>query len=253
MDGTMEAVTTPREVRNLGVRLREYAGLCSSAVGVKLLLEGRGRPPRAERLGRHRYCQALMLARRGKEVVLDAEGMACPAAAAAFGLRSLPVSLGNGKGLVGFGIVSDPAVGRRMLEGMTRLEPGVLRYLHLCLLEQAASEPDVVVVEDQVERLMWIALAYLQIRGGERVASSTAVLQATCVDSTIIPYVERRLNLSYGCYGCREATDLAPGEAVLGFPAESLEGVVAHLEYLSQKAIPASRAKGAWAALQAGG
>ena len=46
---------------------------------------------------------------------------------------------------------------------------------------------------------------------------------------------------------------LAPGEAVLGFPAESLEGVVAHLEYLSQKAMPASRAKGAWAALQAGG
>jgi uncharacterized protein (DUF169 family) len=75
-------------------------------------------------------------------------------------------------------------------------------------------------------------------------------LQAACVDSTIIPFMEKRLNQGYGCYGCREATDLAPGETVLGFPAEMLPQIMNHLDLLAQKAMPKSRAKKAWAALE---
>jgi uncharacterized protein (DUF169 family) len=69
------------------------------------------------------------------------------------------------------------------------------------------------------------------------------------VDSTIVPYLEQRLNLSYGCYGCRDATDLGTNEAALGFPGAMLAPIVGHLEYLAQKAIPTSRSKRAWAAL----
>jgi uncharacterized protein (DUF169 family) len=46
---------------------------------------------------------------------------------------------------------------------------------------------------------MWIALADLHRQKGSRVESSTAILQATCVDATVIRYPEQRLNLSYGC------------------------------------------------------
>jgi uncharacterized protein (DUF169 family) len=90
---------------------------------------------------------------------------------------------------------------------------------------------------------MWLNLAYLNVTGGERLTGSTAILQATCVDSTIIPYLEGRLNFGFGCYGCREATDLSPNETVIGFPAGYLPGMVKALENLSQKAIPNSRAK----------
>ena len=41
------------------------------------------------------------------------EGIACPAAAAAFGFKSLPEGLKSGKGIVGFGIVSGESVGER--------------------------------------------------------------------------------------------------------------------------------------------
>ncbi|MGB4869232.1 MAG: DUF169 domain-containing protein, partial [Candidatus Promineifilaceae bacterium] len=70
-----------------------------------------------------------------------------------------------------------------------------------------------------------------------------------CVDSTIIPYQERRLNQGFGCYGCREATDLAPGETILGFPGELLPALTIQVESLVQKAMPKSRAKKAWAIL----
>ena len=223
--------------------------LFRSAVGVRLVSSQENVPEAGQILDHHRYCQALMLAVQGGNVLLDAAGVACPAAAAAFGFRPLPEGLRSGKRLVGFGIVANEAVGRRMFELMPALTPGSMQGLHLFPLEKAEHVPDVV-VEGAVEALMWISLAYLHATGGERLQSTTAVLQATCVDSTIVPYLEKRLNLSYGCYGCRDATDLAADEAVLGFPASMLSPVVAHLEYLAQKAIPASRSKRAWAVLQ---
>lgn len=107
-------------------RDRGTLGLATDPVAVFLLPPGS--PGKAwdgaVRLKGHRWCQALMRARHGESVLLDAEGIACPAAAAAFGFQPLPENLANGSGLVGFGIVSDPAVGREMFQGMTRLVPG---------------------------------------------------------------------------------------------------------------------------------
>ena len=112
--------------------------------------------------------------------------------------------------------------------------------------------PDVVVVEGPPEQLMWLLLAEVNLRGGERLLGSTAVLQATCVDATIIPYLEQRLNFTMGCYGCREATDLLPAETVVGFPGARLAQLADSLAFLSEKAVPRSRAKHAHEALVAG-
>ena len=237
------------DLRRMGVRLSEILGLTGSAVGVRFLPVGTANPDGATVLLQHRYCQALMRARHGEAVLLDGHGIACPAAAAAFGFRSLPEGLQSGKGLVGFGIVMDEAVGRKMFARMPRLEPGSAQSLHLFPIDQAEHWPDVVVVEDEVEKLMWISLAYLNVCGGERVTSSTAVLQATCVDATIVPHLEGRLNQSFGCYGCRDATDIGRNETVLGFPGALLPEICRHVEYLAAKALPDSRAKKAWGAL----
>lgn len=237
------------EMREMGARMKAILGLSTSPVGVRFLatkdaVEG------AKTLERHRYCQALMRARHGQDVLLDAGGISCPAAARAFGFRQLPEPLRTGKGLVGFGIVSEEKVAEKMFEKMPHLEMGAIQQIHLYPLEKAEQLPDLVVVEDEVEKLMWIILAYLHAQKGERVHSSTAVLQATCVDSTVIPYLEKRLNFSFGCYGCRDATDMGPGEAVLGFPASYLPDIVEHLGYLNKKALPHSRGKHAFAALK---
>ena len=237
------------EIQSLGNRMISILDLKASPVGVKLLSDEGNSPQQAVRLRRHRYCQALMKARQGEHVLLDREGIACPAAAAAFGFRELPDGLRNGKGLVGFGIVTKPETGQRMFENMPALFPGQIHQLYLFPLNRANTWPDVVVVEDEVEKLMWINLAYLNATGGERVSSSTAVLQASCVDSTILPYLEDRLNFGYGCYGCRDATDLGSSETVVGFPGRILTAIAENLECLGRKAIPNSRAKKAYAAL----
>ncbi|MCP9439820.1 MAG: DUF169 domain-containing protein [Nitrospira sp.] len=241
---------TPERVRELGVRLKAILELNGSPVGVRLLFEEQERPAGAHPVTHHRYCQAVMKARHGDHVTLDKEGLSCPAASAAFGFKPLPAQLRSGKGLVGFGIVADPDVGKTIFDHMPHLEPGTLKLLDVFPLDKAEAVPDIVVVEDTIERLMWLTLAYLHATGGERVSGTTAVLQAVCADSTIIPYLEQRLNFGYGCYGCREATDIGPNETVVGFPISFLPPIVEQLEFLNQKAIPVSRSKRALKALQ---
>lgn len=237
-------------VRGTGKDMISLLGLSTSPVGVKLVFkDDMWDDPSAERLPHHRYCQALMQARHGRTVWLDASGITCPAAAAAFGFKQLPEALHSGKGLVGFGIVSRPEVGEKMFHGMPRLDPGSVKGLCLMPLESSMVAPDVIVVEDEVEKLMWVVLAYMHAIGGNRVSGNTAVLQAACVDSTIIPYLERRLNYGFSCYGCRDATDIKPGEALVGFSANWLPAIGEHLAYLSEKAIPGSRSKKAFNSL----
>ncbi|MGQ9635712.1 MAG: DUF169 domain-containing protein [Bryobacteraceae bacterium] len=178
--------------------LRDLLADETDPVAVYLLGEGRDRSAfsRFRSVQNHRYCQALMKARHGESVLLEAAGLSCPAAAAAFGFRPLPPQLSNGKGLVGFCIVADESVGSRMFAGMPRLAEGSVRSIALCPLRLAPYLPDVLVVEGPPEvLLMWLLLADLNVHGGERRVGDTAVLQATCVDATIIPYLEQRLNL----------------------------------------------------------
>jgi uncharacterized protein (DUF169 family) len=110
---------------------------------------------------RRAHAQALMKARHDHHVLLDVDGISCPAAAAAFGFRPLPAQPRPGKGLVGFGIVSDPSVGEKIFDDMPKLEAGSVGALHLFPLEQARQLPDVIVIEDAIESLMWIVLAPL--------------------------------------------------------------------------------------------
>jgi uncharacterized protein (DUF169 family) len=228
--------------------LKSLLGLGSYPVGV-ILDDGTRPVMNSVIVEGHRYCQALMRARRGEAVTLEPGGIACPAAARAFGFKGLPEGLRTGNGLVSFGIVSNPEVGKTMFERMPRLEEGSVKKIHLFPAALAEWLPDVIVVEDEVERLMWIVLSSLHVAGGERVRSDTAVLQAACVDATIIPFLEDRPNMSFGCYGCRDATDVHGGEALIGFPACLLGPITDHLEYLGRKAMPQSREKGAFSRL----
>jgi uncharacterized protein (DUF169 family) len=248
--GAGDAAAAP-DLQTIADEIEQTIGLDSAAVAVFLLAPGADMSPFAgwEAVERHRYCQALMKARAGECVILESEELACPAAARAFGFKPLPPALQTGKGLVGFGIVAKPESGAAMFDGMSCLEPGTVARLALCPLAEAPALPDVVVVEGPPEQLMWLLLAEVNLRGGERLTGSTAVLQATCVDATVIPHLEQRLNFTMGCYGCREATDMAPAETVVGFPGSRLMQLVDSLAFLGVKAIPRSRAKHAHEAL----
>jgi uncharacterized protein (DUF169 family) len=191
----------------------------------------------------HRFCQLVMRARQGKTMVLTPEAISCPGAAAALGFKPLPPKLESGQMLKSLGIFSDPELGARTIRAIPQLELGRYQGIVAGPLGEVDFVPDVVIIEDQVEKLMWIALAWLN-RQGDRLDFSTAILQAICVDCAVIPFSQHRLNMTFGCYGCRDATDIGPNEAALGFPADGLKDLAANLQILARKAIPNCRSKG---------
>jgi uncharacterized protein (DUF169 family) len=149
--------------------------------------------------------------------------------------------------LCGYGIFKKKDAAIRVMETMPRLKAEQYPAVEVKPLEDCEEIPDVVVLEDEVEKLMWVALAYLNEEGG-RLDFSTSILQAACVDSVVIPFLSEKINMSFGCYGCRDATDAAPGEALLGFPGKKLPMVTENLAFLKSQAIDRSRAKNVYKA-----
>lgn len=191
-----------------------------------------------------------MEASKGAKVLLTPDNISCPAAAAALGFKPLPDKLETGEMLAAFGIFGSKEAGSATIHSMQRLPMGAYWAVAACSLGDAPFAPDVIVIESQPEHLMWIALASVRQSGG-RLNFSTAILQATCVDGTLLPFLEGKLNATLGCYGCREATDLSEAECLLGVPGKDLPSIVRELEQLASKALPRVRGKAVYYSLAA--
>jgi len=227
--------------------LKEVLGLGREPIGVKFVedevpLDGFELP------SQRCYCQVLMGAGEGQKLLLTANNIPCPAAAWALGVKPPPAKLSSGEMPAGMGIFGNPAAASNTLSTIPRLEMGKYRMVVCCPLAESPFEPDVVIIESYPEHLMRVTLALVFGTGG-RLRFDSAILQATCVDATIIPLVDQRLNACLGCYGCREATSLADSECVLGFPIKDLRTIVGSLKKLNERAIPQVRSKPVYKAL----
>ncbi|MGF3522742.1 MAG: DUF169 domain-containing protein, partial [Candidatus Bathyarchaeia archaeon] len=78
---------------------------------------------------------------------------------------------------------------------------------------------------------------------GGRLEFNSSIFQAECVDVTVVPYLTGKINITPGCYGCRQATDTPPEHMFIGIPAKLLPEIVESLEELSEKAMKAVREK----------
>ena len=236
------------ETTNLqfSVSLKEILGLKWSPVAVKLVKsdESINEVPSMSPK-RLRYCQLLMEARKGKSATLTAENIACPAAAAALGLMLLPEKISSGKMLKTLGLFESEEAAATTMAQMSRMKMGEVKAIAAAPLENAIFRPDVVIIEDKPEKVMWINLAAIHETGG-RLSFSSAVFQACCVDVTVIPYLTKNVNVSLGCYGCRDATDIADDECLVGIPMKKLGEIITSLKALAQKAMPEARNKGVY-------
>jgi uncharacterized protein (DUF169 family) len=228
------------------VLLKEILGLKWSPVAVKLVKSDESInevPPMSPK--RLRYCQLLMEAKRGKSATLTSENIACPAAAAALGLMPLPEKISSGKMLKTLGLFESEEAAAKTMAQMSRMKLGEVKAIAAAPLENATFRPDVVIIEDKPEKIMWINLAAIHENGG-RLFFNSAVFQACCVDVTVIPYLTKNVNVSLGCYGCRDATDIADDECLVGIPMEKLGEIITSLKALAQKALPEARNKGVY-------
>lgn len=189
-----------------------------------------------------RYCQSLMAARRGKTLLMPARCHACPDGTTILGLSEIPPKLASGELYIRFGKLATIEAARQMVVERPRLEPRSIQATLVAPLAKATYPPDVVAVIAQPEQIMWLCMA-ASYYTGRRFDFKVSGYNAQCVETTLFPYTSGKINISFGCYGCRASSDVSDDLMFMGIPAAEMPGLVDGLEELGKKAIPDSRAK----------
>jgi len=189
-----------------------------------------------------RHCQSIMRARKGESFVIPANKHACMVGASSLGLVPLPPKVKEGEFHSNLGMFDCSDAAANMIDQRSAFEEKSTIATVVGPLKDFKTEPDVVILVDLPETLYWLVPAATFFEGG-RQAFSTAAFQATCVDSTIIPVISGKMNMSLGCYGCRRSTDIQNEEMIAGIPYQNLEKMIEALEKISDGPMQKARQK----------
>ncbi|MDD2216632.1 MAG: DUF169 domain-containing protein [Eubacteriales bacterium] len=231
------------DYRVLSEKLNTVLGMENQAVGIKFLKENEVIPG-YDNENKYTFCQFIMKARKGEKLLVTSDTIACANGGSALGLLPIPEKLMNGDFLSHLGTFEKKGAANTM-SIMPRFKQNQFSAIALAPLKDVDFDPDIIVLETVPEQLMWLSLATIYEEGGRHQFSSS-ISNGTCVDIVVVPYLTKKLNVSLGCYGCRNATNIPDHHLLAGFPANQLESILDALDKISEKAIPRTREKRAY-------
>jgi uncharacterized protein (DUF169 family) len=228
----------------LSKKLVDALGLKTEPVAVTLIKKGQSIPE-----GYHvvenamRHCQSIMKARKGESLCIPAEKNACPVGASVLGEVALPEKVRSGEFHHNMGMYDSVEAAAATIANRPSIPAGSTIATVVSPLSKAMIRPDVIVVVGQPEQMFWIIPAAQTFEEGGRVTVEMASVQASCVDSTVIPIDRNSVNISLGCFGCRKTSDIGPDELLVGIPWSKFERTVLAVEKMAAGPIPKSRQK----------
>jgi len=190
-----------------------------------------------------RHCGAIMKARTGEKLLIPTFKQACPVGASALGMVPTPPKVASGEFQHNMGMYKTPEAAKHTIDTRPFLPEGSIKAVALAPLSKATLVPDVIVVTALPEQAFWLLPATATFENGGRVTVDMGAVQATCADSTVIPYKFGRLSISLGCFGCRKTSGIAADEMLVGIPFKMFDQTMEALRALGANAIPKSRAK----------
>ena len=189
-----------------------------------------------------RFCQAMMAARRGASILMPPHRHSCPDGTSIFGMTGVPEKLATGEIYVLFHKVVNAEAAARMVAERPTLPPKSRRATYVAPLAKTVRKPEVVVVTGTPEQMMWLCMS-MSYYSGHRFDFPASGFNSMCVEAVLYPLTEQEPNITFGCYGCRAATDVAEDMMFMGLPVDKLPIVAQGLTELAKKAIPDSRMK----------
>ena len=189
-----------------------------------------------------RFCQAMMAARRGASILMPPHRHSCPDGTSIFGMTGVPEKLATGEIYVLFHKVVNAEAAARMVAERPTLPPKSRRAPYVAPLAKTVRKPEVVVVTGTPEQMMWLCMS-MSYYSGHRFDFHASGFNSMCVEAVLYPLTEQEPNITFGCYGCRAATDVAEDMMFMGLPVDKLPIVAQGLTELAKKAIPDSRMK----------
>jgi uncharacterized protein (DUF169 family)/NAD-dependent dihydropyrimidine dehydrogenase PreA subunit len=189
-----------------------------------------------------RYCQSIIVARRGNCLYMPPRQHACPDGSGILGLVEMSAKLRSGDLYLLFKKLPDIETAQRMIATRQEFGPGSYAATAVAPLEMAAFEPDVVIFTLWPEQAMWLCCASTYATG-ERQVFRTSGYNSACADLTVQVMKSREMNVSFGCYGARASSEIDDFEQYVSIPYEQLPVLAGALKKLSVKSIPEERRK----------
>lgn len=227
---------------NYAAVLEDVLKLRSKPVSISLVPKGEPLPPVPLPSVRLRYCQALLMARRGSSILMPPSTHSCPDGASILGMGKVPRKLATGDIYVRLGKLATPEAAAKMVRERPALPEESISAAVLTPLEKVVTRPDVIAVIAPPETMMWLCMASTYYSGG-RSTFQMSSYNAQCVETTLYPYTRREMNMSLGCYGCRAISDVGEEMMFAGIPEDKISSLIDGIEHLGKKAIKDSRAK----------
>ena len=222
--------------------IMEKLGLRWQPVAVSLIDKAEPLPDVPLPPENQRFCQAMMAARRGASILMPPHRHSCPDGTSIFGMTGVPEKLATGEIYVLFHKVVNAEAAARMVAERPTLPPKSRRATYVAPLAKTVRKPEVVVVTGTPEQMMWLCMS-MSYYSGHRFDFHASGFNSMCVEAVLYPLTEQEPNITFGCYGCRAATDVAEDMMFMGLPVDKLPIVAQGLTELAKKAIPDSRMK----------
>jgi uncharacterized protein (DUF169 family)/NAD-dependent dihydropyrimidine dehydrogenase PreA subunit len=189
-----------------------------------------------------RFCQAMMAARRGASILMPPFKHSCPDGTSIFGMTGVPEKLATGEIYVLFHKLVNAEAAAQMVAERPTLPPKSRRATYVAPLNKTVREPEVVVFTGTPEQMMWLCMS-MSYYTGHRFDFHASGYNSMCVEAVLYPMMEGEPNITFGCYGCRAASDIGEDMMFMGVPTDKLPIVAQGLTELAKKAIPHSRMK----------
>ncbi len=184
----------------------------------------------------------MMAARRGASILMPPFRHSCPDGTSIFGMTGVPEKLATGEIYVLFHKVVDAEAAARMVAERPTLPANSRRATYVAPLAKTVRDPEVVVFTGTPEQMMWLCMS-MSYYDGHRFDFAASGFNSMCVEAVLLPLDRNEPNITFGCYGCRAATDIDENMMFMGVPVDRLETIAQGLTELAKKAIPDSRNK----------
>lgn len=220
----------------------EKLGLRWQPVAVSLIENGELLPDAPIPSENLRFCQAMMAARRGASILMPPFRHSCPDGTSIFGMTGVPEKLATGEIYVLFHKVVNAEAAARMVAERPTLPPKSRRATYVAPLGKTLRKPEVVVFTGTPEQMMWLCMS-MSYYDGHRFDFHASGFNSMCVEAVLLPMENDEPNITFGCYGCRAASDIGEDMMFMGVPTDRLPTIAEGLTELAKKAIPDSRNK----------
>lgn len=173
------------------------------------------------------YCQAVVLAGEGEDLLLEKEKMGCKLGTSVLGFEEdMDAFLDDGVlEKYGVGLFENEEASAETILKSVYMEKGKSRAVSVQPVANCVETPQVVIFTANSEQVMWLLYAVNYETGGKMDLPQSGGALGGCADITVLPILKGMANITFLGLGCRLKSAIEPCDLMMGVPGNRLQAI----------------------------